>query len=248
MSDGAPSYIRRTHPDPEGAVVTVTESPRGREADVHPGPSSARTRLEARLEDPEVASSLDALLEHADLLAVILESLDGFLRRSETIGDSAFAGIAELRATVMENEAVKGMAASGVTTQDLVDAGISLASALPKAAPGMVDVVNRGVIDRVLASELVSDDAVTQIEVVARGLVAGSNDFETNPVPVSGPLSLAKALRDPDIQRALSYGATVARSIGRELAQPRPAAPGTPAGGTSPSSSSRPTPAQRGEH
>ena len=64
---------------------------------------------------------------------------------------------------------------------------------------------------------------VASIRVLARGLVQGGEDAATRPVEVNGPLSLLKLLKDPDVNRAISYFATVARAIGRELDKPRPA-------------------------
>jgi hypothetical protein len=153
-----------------------------------------------KLQEPQVAAALASLLDHADLVAVLLEGLDGLVSRSETVGESLFAGVDELRTTVNGNP--------------------SLSSAL-----GAIDVpslIARA--KRLAASDVVSPQAVDSVATVARGLVDGSQQFKTSPVEVTGLLSLARLLKDPDIRRALSYGATVAKSIGQEL-QAAPTAP-----------------------
>ena len=135
--------------------------------------------------------------------------------RSEVISDSLIAGLTELRGAVETTED-----RAGVDPQGVVRAGLSLASVLPKAAPGMVAAAESGAIERILGSDLVSTQAVSQIEILARGFTRGSAQFDRAPVDVGGPVSLVKLFRDPDINRALRYFATVAKSIGQELAAP----------------------------
>lgn len=146
-----------------------------------------------KLQDPQVAAALASLLDHADLVAVLLEGLDGLVARSETVGESLFASVDELRSTVNGNAA--------------------LSSAL-----GSLDVA--GLVEstkRLAASDVVSPQAVDSVATMARGLVAGGQQFKESPVEITGLLSLTRLLKDPDIRRALSYGATVAKSIGQEL-------------------------------
>ena len=51
---------------------------------------------------------------------------------------------------------------------------------------------------------------------------AGSERFAKDPIEVGGMFSLLGLLKDPDINRSLSFFATVAKSVGQELAKPRP--------------------------
>lgn len=179
-----------------------------------PDREDAHAALNARLTDPRVANSLASLLDHADLIAVLVEGLDQFVARSEIIGDSLLAGITELRSTLENNPALKD---SGVDLQAVTDAGVSLAAVLPQAAPGMVRAVESGAIDRLLASDLVSPEAVGQVEILARGFARGQEQFDHRPVEIGGPLSLLRLLKDPDVNRAISYFATVAKAVGQEL-------------------------------
>jgi len=130
-----------------------------------------------RLQDPQVAQALVALLDRAELLAVLVEGLDQFVARSEEIG---------------------------------VD------------LPRIVDTATR-----LAGSDLVDPAAVDQISLLARGLVAGGEAFAERPVPVQGLLSLNRILRDPDVRRAVSFLATVAKSLGQELAAAAPKPPTT---------------------
>ncbi len=173
--------------------------------------SAAHEALIAKLNEPGVANALSNVLNHADLLALLVEGLDGFVSRSEVIGDSVISSIADVR------RAAEADGASDVDVAGVLKSVVQLAGVLPKAAPGMVSAVESGAIDRLLTSELVSSQAVDQIEIVARGLTQGSARFASNPVEVGGLFSLGRLLKDPDINRALSYFATVAKAIGSEL-------------------------------
>lgn len=188
-----------------------------------PNPTTSATgtsdALQARLADPQVANALASLLDHAELLAILVEGLDQFVSRSEIIGDSLLANISDLRTTV-ENS--PGLKESGVSFQEVTESAASLAGVLPKAAPGMVAAVESGAIDRLLSSDLVSPEAVDQVAVLARGFARGKDDFANRPVEVGGALSLMRLLKDPDVNRALSYFATVAKAVGQELASPTP--------------------------
>lgn len=159
---------------------------------------AASAELSARLHDPAVAASLVTLLDHADLLAIIAVSLDGFIARSDVIGDSLVDGVTELRA-VMGATAAE----SDFDPAALLSAVKSLAGSLPQLAPSVVAAVESGAFD--------------QVNALVAGLAQGSAEFETSPVQVTGALSLLRLLKDPDINRAISYAATVARALGREL-------------------------------
>lgn len=176
---------------------------------------AAQAELSARLNDPVVAEALASLLDRAELLAVLMQGLDQFVARSEVIGDSLLASLAELRATA---DSTTVLAGSQVDLMAVAEASASLAAVLPKAAPGMVAAVESGAIDKLFASGVVGTEAVDQVAVFAHGLVKGSRAFVSDPVRVGGPLSLMRLLKDPDISRALSFFATITMSIGRELA------------------------------
>ncbi len=164
---------------------------------------AAHDALVARLADPRVAGALISLLDHADLLAVLVDGLDGFVARSEVIGDSLISGLAELRSAA-STSAGASLADATLDPSALVSAVVSLAAVLPRAAPGLVSAFE--------------NDGGEHLALLTTGLSRGTADFAADPVPVGGPLSLLRLLKDPDINRALSFLATIARAVGRELA------------------------------
>jgi hypothetical protein len=172
--------------------------------------AQAAGAIAARLSDPATVNALGSILDHVDLLAILIEGLDQMVSRSEVIGDSIVESLAEVRGAGESS-------ASAVDIGAVVQSGIALAGVLPKATPGMVAAVESGAIDKLLASGVVSGQALDQVAMLARGLVTGTEDFGNNPVEVNGLLSLTKLLKDPDIRRSLSFFATVAKAIGKQI-------------------------------
>jgi uncharacterized protein YoaH (UPF0181 family) len=197
---------------------------------VSPAPSTssdiaaaqAAGAIAARLADPAVVNALGSILDHVDLLAILIEGLDQMISRSDVIGDSIVESLAEVREA-------GGSAASPVDVGAVVQSGIQLAGVLPKATPGMVAAVESGAIDKILASGVVSGDALEQVAMLARGLVQGTEEFNSKGgIEVTGLLSASKLLKDPDIRRTLSFFATVAKAIGQQIqAGPVPVDPTT---------------------
>jgi uncharacterized protein YjgD (DUF1641 family) len=159
-----------------------------------------------RLSDPKVVEGLTALLDRVDVLAFAVTALDGFLAHSETILNSVIDSAQDAKLTVEGSRD-----ASGLDLRASADAGAQLLSALPRMAPALLRGVDSGAID-----ELTSPALVRTLHMVSE---ASRDGFETtSPVTITGPVSVLRALRDPDVARGLSFFVTVARSIGRQLA------------------------------
>ena len=69
-------------------------------------------------------------------------------------------------------------------------------------------------------SGIAGPEALAALSTVARGLVEGNERFRSAPVEVGGALSLLRMLKDPDVNRSLSYLLTIAKCLGRQLADP----------------------------
>ena len=157
--------------------------------------------LAQRLDDPKVAESLNVLLDHAELLATLVQGLSGFIARSDTIVDAVAAGVGELK-----------QAAEGQTDKlpSLSEAG-AIAGQLADALP---------VAQRVLQSEMLNPDTIDMLAEVG---AAGTEGFETarrqnTQVSLFGALG---AMRDPQVQRGLGVAIEVAKALGRRMEQKR---------------------------
>lgn len=104
--------------------------------------ATPQERLQARLADPGVADSLNRLLERADLAAFLLDALDGFLRRSDTVVESVSEGVREVRQTAASSDAVPLIDA----LPKLARSGADLAGIA--TGPAFQNVVHSGLIER----------------------------------------------------------------------------------------------------
>lgn len=171
--------------------------------------------LMERLDDPQVAAALINMLDHVDLLAVLIVGLDGMVSRSETIGDALVEGIEELRGVAAAND----QSVDGLELGEILASLLTLSTSLPKITPAVTRVVDSGLVEHVLDSGITDPAMVTEVARIGRGLTAGAERADSDPIQVNGLFSLMKLLKDPDIQRAVSYFAAVAKSIGVELAK-----------------------------
>lgn len=158
--------------------------------------------LLAKLEDPRVSEALGDLLEHADLLALLVVGLDGFVRRGDEISGALSEGIGRLR------DAAPSQQLQSLDLPKLAGSLRTLSSAVADATPAL---------ETLLKSDLTDSRAIDVISVAARSLVKGAELSKSEPTPVTGVFSLLKALKDEDVGRGLGFLIQVARAFGREL-------------------------------
>jgi uncharacterized protein YjgD (DUF1641 family) len=170
--------------------------------------------LAERLSDPRVASSLNTLLDHADLLALLVTGLDGLLSRGDTITDSIADSVSELRT------------AGGRTWPDAagaVDTVKRLAVILPLFTdnlPALESLLDRlPVLVSLLSSDLADPRVIDLAGAASRAVVTGANQAAAGPAPATGIRALLRALKDPDVSRALGVGLTIAKAFGKEINQ-----------------------------
>lgn len=160
-------------------------------------------QVRARLDDPNIAAALASILENAELVAVLLEGLNGVVSRSETIGDAVLEGFADLRG-VADN------ASGELDLASIVEDLRTVVGALPNFVP---------VVAELAESSLVQPAAVARLGLVSDALADG---LASEPVEVTGLLSLRRQLKDPDIQRGLGFTLGILKSIGAELGSGAP--------------------------
>lgn len=173
---------------------------------------SPADQLRDRLDDPAVAASLNNLLDHADLLAILLTGLDGFVRRGDQISETLAEAVDELRtaastANVPGLDGVKGELRS-VDLQALAASLSSLASALVAATPAL---------NKILKSPLVDPQAADVLAELGQALVEGKAASEADPGGPKGIFGLWRVTKDKDINRGMGFLVQVARAFGRQL-------------------------------
>ncbi len=146
-----------------------------------------------KLADPKTLASLSGLLEKIEVAAFLLDSLDGFLRRSDTVLESVAAGVSDLKSALpdVDGEQVRKVMA---------------------ALPGLVDAGNvlneAGMFDR---------QTVEVLAQLGRIVAASYQDFKSEEGKPLGLWDLYRSLKDPQIQATLRLFLYVAKRYGRAL-------------------------------
>lgn len=161
-----------------------------------------------RLNDPAVAASLVTILDHIDLLSIVVTGLNEFFERGDTIIDSIASGVAEVR----DAQAATGSTFDLKGAIDQAKAGAALLQdALPtlKAAlPSLTKLVQSGLID---------DQLVDVLGLVGKSAVDGTRNAKANATAVTGIRGTLKALKDPEVARGMGLLVEIARSLGKNL-------------------------------
>lgn len=166
--------------------------------------------LRDRLDDPEVARSLNSLLDHADLLAILVRGLDGLIRRGDEISDSLVSALDELKGSALVDAIPGGEALRSVDLQGLAGSLASLSGPLVNATP---------VLNTLLTSRLTDPQAAEVIALLGEALVEGKAAADADPGGPKGVFSLWRVSKDKDIVRGLGFMIQVARAFGRRLPQ-----------------------------
>ncbi|MEU9890542.1 DUF1641 domain-containing protein [Sphaerisporangium sp. NPDC051017] len=160
----------------------------------------------SKLDDPRVAEALCDLLDHADLLAILVTGLDGFVRRGDTIAGGLAKAVGELRgAMAAAPEALKPLDLPKLATSLR-----TLSGAVSEATPGL---------ELLLKSELTDPEVVELVSLAARSLRKGAEQARLEPMGPIGVFSLMRTLKDDDVARGLGFLIQVARALGREISE-----------------------------
>lgn len=164
-----------------------------------------------RLDDPQIASSLSLILDHADLLATIITGLDGLLRRAEVIGDSVVSGVAEFRDVAASANGQRPWPSVNVAA--LSDSVTRLSAAAVDATPA---------VERLLRSPLTDLQTAEVLAQVGEALLEGKEAAAADPRGPKGVFALLRVTKDPDVSRGLGFLIEIARAFGRKLAPEPP--------------------------
>ena len=161
-------------------------------------------RLAERLAEPRTAPALNTLLEHVDLLAVLVSGLDGLVSRGDTITESLIDGVSELRAA--------GEPGRRSATQLM-----ATAQQLSTLTPALLDKLP--VLEALLGSDLADPRVIEVASTASRAVIAGAERADRGDFKVTGVVGLLRSLKDPDVSRALGFVLSIAKALGQELNQ-----------------------------
>lgn len=112
--------------------MSLSTNPNGSTEAEAQAAAAAATQMLMRLGEPKVVEAMTKLLDRLDVIVMLVDSLDGVARRSETILESAMQTAGEARVTV---ESAPGV--SEVDMPATLAATAALAGALPDMAPAL---------------------------------------------------------------------------------------------------------------
>ena len=170
--------------------------------------ASPADQVRAKLDDPRVAESLNNLLEHADLLAVLVSGLDGLVRRSDVISDSLTSAIGEFKGDATSDSIPGVEALKSVDLAGLAESFATLANKLVGATPA---------INSLLDSRLTDPQATEVLGQLGEALVDAKAAIAQSPAGPKGFFGILKAAKDPDVARGLGFLLQVAKAFGRQL-------------------------------
>lgn len=162
-------------------------------------------RLVERLAEPRTSAALHTLLDNIELLAVMVNGLDGLARKGEVIGDTLGEVLHEVRAAGR---------ATGLDVRTTSQQLATLIPTLAEASPA---------INRILESPIVEPEPIAVLSEAAEALVKGLQAAQQNQTKV-GLRGLLKATKDEDVQRGLGFLIEVAKVFGRDLKTQAPSA------------------------
>lgn len=173
----------------------------------------AKSRVLERMSDPEVLASLNQLLDRLPLVAFLLESLEGFIARGETIVENLAGTVAELK---LGDHPVDFESLTSVfevlpkfrdAGEQLIDSG--LADDLPKIIDAGVGMVDSGMLDQ---------HVVNVLGTIGRQAADTYHEVASQPVePIGGLFATLKATRDPDVQKSMGFFFAFAKAFAKHL-------------------------------
>lgn len=169
---------------------------------------SPADQIRDKLDDPKVAASLNNLLDHADLLAVLVTGLDGFVRRGDAITDSLSAVVSDFKGASVAGVVPGADALKGVDLQGLAQSLATLSNSLVGATPAL---------NTLLSSRLTDPAAAEVLAQLGQALVEGKAAAAADPGGPKGLFGFWKVTKDPDVVRGLGFMIQVARAFGRQV-------------------------------
>ncbi len=172
----------------------------------------AKSKILERLTDPQTLATLNRLLDQLPLAAFMLEALEGFISRGETITDNVADAFGELKLDQIDTsqftlllqslpklkEAGEKLLESqllGDSFQKIIDAGNSMIES------GMVDKKVVGVL-----GDLGKKSAETYLEVASKPVQ-----------PIGGLFATLRATKDPDVQKSVGFFFAFAKAFAKHL-------------------------------
>ena len=174
----------------------------------------AKSKVLERLTAPQTLNTLNELLDRLPLAAFMLESLEGFISRGDTIAESVAEAVGELKLgdakidvsqfqSLIESLPKLKEAGDKLLDSDLMGDG------LPKVIDAGISMVDSGMLDKevvAILGDLGKKSAETYKEVASKPVE-----------PVGGLWATLKATKDPDVQKSAGFFFAFAKAFAKHL-------------------------------
>lgn len=174
----------------------------------------ARSKVLERLTDPATLETLNQLLDRLPLASFLLESLEGFIGRGETIADNLAGVVGELNLsepkidTSQLSSLLEALPKFREAGEKLLDSDL-MGDGLPKVIDAGVTMVDSGMLDKEVVGilgDLGKKSAQTYQEVASKPVE-----------PVGGLWATLKATKDPDVQKSVGFFFAFAKAFAKHL-------------------------------
>ena len=167
---------------------------------------------------PRTVASLGRLAARLDELEALLDMVTGVIRRGPEIAETLNDTLNHVRRDIGKGGGPLAAYAPAIA-QARELATPANAEALLGTLATFQQALNSDGVQALLNSTVLDPSAVETVGGLATALIAAADEGPRQQPEVKGPVSLVRALRDPYIARALSFGLGVARAFGRHLEQ-----------------------------
>ncbi len=169
------------------------------------------------LSNPATMTSLQRLLQHAELLAYLVEALDALIRRSDTMVDSINVLLRDIAAgTPGASESLLTLIEMLHRHRDYVPRLIAVVPQFTELVEQIGPFVASEEFRTLLTSGVFSPDTVTLVGQAGDAFVATYHE-DRQAQRRLGPVGLVRALYDPDVQRVAALLVDFARRFGKSL-------------------------------
>lgn len=174
----------------------------------------AKSKVLERLTDPQTLETLNELLDRLPLAAFMLESLEGFISRGDTIADSVSEMVGDLKRgdakidvnkikSIMESLPKFKEAGDKLLNSELMGDG------LPKVIDAGVSMVESGMMDK---------DVVAVLGDLGKKSAETYKEVASKPVePIGGLFATLRATKDPDVQKSVGFFFAFAKAFAKHL-------------------------------
>lgn len=159
--------------------------------------------LLTRISQPATAQAIGEVLDRVELISTMLRGLDEVLMRGDVIADSLSEGLGDLRRV-----AKQAKLESSINLSELLTNLAALAAVLPRATQSLTTLLD---------SDMLRPQVIEMVSSLADSGIEAQETVRKHGSIVKGLTTLLRSIRDPDVQRGLSFAIETARATGKRM-------------------------------